>query len=147
MTLMDAQAPDLARERRHRILIVSIIVGVLLLASLAWAFRFWPEEHVADRFFSALQRQDFETAYGIYYNDPGWKQHPQQHPQYPFNEFYRDWGPSGEWGTIKDYKIEVSGNCPRAGSGVVVQVIVNGRSDRARLYVEKSDKTISMPPC
>jgi hypothetical protein len=115
--------------------------------ALAWAFRFWPEEHVADRFFGALQRQDFETAYGIYFHDPGWKQHPQQYAQYPFNEFYRDWGPGGEWGVIKDYKIEVSGNCPRAGSGVVVQVIVNGRSDRARIYVEKSDKTISTPPC
>ncbi len=144
---MDAQAPDLARERRRRILIVSVIVGVLLLAALAWAFRFWPEEHVADRFFGALQRQDFEAAYGIYYNDPGWKQHPLQHNQYPFNEFYRDWGPGGEWGIIKEYKIEVSGNCPRAGSGVVIQVIVNGRSDRARVYVEKSDRTVSLPPC
>jgi hypothetical protein len=147
MTLMDAQTPDLARERRRRILIVGLIVGVLLVAVLAWAFRFWPEERVADRFFGALQRQDFETAYGIYYHDPNWKQHPQQHADYPFNEFYRDWGPGGEWGIIKSYKIEVSGNCPRPGSGVVVQVIVNGRSERARVYVEKSDKTISMPPC
>jgi hypothetical protein len=147
MTLMDAQAPDFKRERRRRILIVSIIVGVLVLAALAWAYRFWPEERVADRFFSALQRQDYEAAYAIYYNDANWKQHPQEHPDYPYSEFYRDWGPGGEWGVIKSYKIEVSGNCPHPGSGVVVQVIVNGRSDRARVYVEKSDKTISMPPC
>jgi hypothetical protein len=48
---------------------------------------------------------------------------------------------------VKTFKIEASGNCPRAGSGVVVQLIVNGRSERARVYVDKSDKTISSPPC
>ena len=147
MTLMDAAPPDVVRERRRRIIILTIVTAVVLLAGLGWMFRYWPEEHVANKFFAALKRQDYETAYSIYYNDPAWKQHPQQHSNYPYNEFYTDWGPGGEWGLIKSYKIEASGNCPRAGSGVVVQLIVNGRSDRARVYVDKSDKTISSPPC
>jgi hypothetical protein len=147
MTLMDAAPPDLARERRRRIIILTIVITIVLLLGLGWMFRYWPEEHVADKFFSALNRQDYQAAYGIYYNDPAWKQHPQQHSNYPFNEFYTDWGPGGEWGLIKNYKIEASGNCPRAGTGVVVQLVVNGRSDRARVYVDKIDKTISSPPC
>jgi len=147
MTLMDAPPPDLARERRRRVVILSIVTVIVVLAGLGWTFRYWPEEHVADKFFSALKKQQYETAYGIYFNDPAWKQHPQQHSNYPFNEFYTDWGPGGEWGLIKDYKLEASGNCPRAGTGVVVQFVVNGRSDRARVYVDKSDKTISSPPC
>jgi hypothetical protein len=147
MTLMDAAPPDLARERRRRIIILTIVITIVLLLGLGWMFRYWPEEHVADKFFSALNRQDYEAAYGIYYNDPAWKQHPQQHSNYPYNEFYTDWGPGGEWGLIKNYKIEASGNCPRAGTGVVVQLVVNGRSERARVYVDKNDKTISSPPC
>ena len=147
MTLMDAKEPDLARERRRRFLIWLTAVVVLVGAWLVWTFRFWPEERVADKFFSALQKQDYESAYGIYFHDPAWKQHPQQHTQYPYNEFYTDWGPGGEWGLIKTYKIEASGNCPVPGSGVIVQVVVNGRTERARLYVEKADKTISTPPC
>ena len=144
---MDAAPPDLARERRRRIIILTIVITIVLLLGLGWMFRYWPEEHVADKFFSALKRQDYQAAYGIYYNDPAWTQHPQQHSNYPYNEFYTDWGPGGEWGLIKNYKIEASGNCPRAGTGVVVQLVVNGRSERARVYVDKVDKTISSPPC
>jgi len=144
---MDAAPPDLTRERRRRIIILTVVICVVLLIGLGWFFRYWPEERVADKFFDALKRQDYETAYGIYFQDPAWKQHPQQHSNYPYNEFYTDWGPGGEWGLVKTFKIEASGNCPRAGSGVVVQLIVNGRSERARVYVDKSDKTISSPPC
>ena len=147
MTLMDAAPPDLTRERRRRIIILTVVTCAVLLIGLGWFFRYWPEEHVANKFFDALKRQDYETAYGIYFQDPAWKQHPQQHSNYPYNEFYTDWGPGGEWGLVKTFKIEASGNCPRAGSGVVVQLIVNGRSERARVYVDKSDKTISSPPC
>jgi hypothetical protein len=147
MTLMDARPPDLARERRRNIMVALLVALVLVLAGLLWEFRYWREEHTADKFFLALQQRDYERAYGIYLADPNWKRHAQQHAKYPFEEFYQDWGPGGEWGLIKTYKIEAAGNCPGGGSGVVVQVIVNGRADRARVYVEKSDKTISTPPC
>jgi hypothetical protein len=147
MTLMDAKPPDVARERRQRITLTTIIAVVLLAAALAWEFRYWPEEHVADKFFAALGRQDYETAYGIYFADPTWKQHAQKYSLYAFNDFYRDWGPGGEWGIIKSYQVEAAGTCPGGSKGVVVQLIVNGRSDRARVWVQKSDKTISYPPC
>jgi hypothetical protein len=147
MTLLDAKQPDLARERRRKMIISASISIVILIVFFAWFFRFWPEERLASRFFDALEKQSYEQAYGIYFHDPEWRQRPQQHAQYPYNEFYTDWGPGGEWGIIKSYKIEASGNCPGGGSGVVVQVIVNGRADRARVYVDKKDKTISTPPC
>ena len=36
---------------------------------------------------------------------------------------------------------------PRGGSsGVIVEVVVNGRSEHARIWVEKSDKTLSFSP-
>ena len=104
MTLLDAKEYHPEKERKKRTRIISAIVLVLLLAFVGWWNRFWPEKRIADKFFSALQKQDFETAYGIYYADPDWKQHPQNHAQYPFNEFRQDWGPGGEWGIVKSYQ-------------------------------------------
>jgi hypothetical protein len=147
MTLLDAKSyhPEIERKRRTRN--ISIVILILVVAALVWFNRFWPEKHVAEKFFSALQKQDFATAYGIYYNDPGWKGHPQNHAQYPFNEFWQDWGPGGQWGVIKNYKEYGTSNCPGGGSGVVVDLIVNDRAQHAQVYVDKHDKTISSPPC
>ena len=68
MTLLDAQQYDPAKERRHKIKIALICLGVLLLLILGWMYRNWPEEHVVDKFFTAIQKQNYETAYGIYFN-------------------------------------------------------------------------------
>ena len=147
MTLLDAREYNPEKERRRRIRIVAGVVLLLVLALLGWWNRFWPEKHIADRFFAALQKHDFESAYGIYFSDRDWKQHPETHKQYPYNEFWQDWGPGGEWGLVKSYHVVGTSNCPGGGSGVVVDLIVNDRSQHAQLYVDKSDKTISSPPC
>lgn len=147
MTLLDAKEYDEAAVSRRRRRIVAVVGILIILGFLGYRLRFWPEEHLVEKFFTAVQKQDYETAYGIYMADPGWKQHPQQHPLYPFNEFYQDWGPGGEWGLIKNFRIYASGECPKGGSGVIVEVVVNGRAEHAQLYVQKSDKTFSPSPC
>ncbi len=63
MTLLDAHPYDPATARRRKIKITVTVVIVVALASLAWMYRNWPEEHSVDKFFAALQRQDYETAY------------------------------------------------------------------------------------
>ena len=146
MTLLDAQEYDPVRERRRRVWMAAVVVLILVLAWLAWMRRNWPEERVTDQFFAALQKQDYETAYGIWMHDPQWKQHTEKYAPYPFNEFYRDWGPGGEWGIIKSHKIYGSVNPTGGGSGVIVEVVVNGRSEHARVWVQKSDKTLSFSP-
>ncbi len=146
MTLLDAKEYDPQKERKRRARIISAIVVLLVLGFLGWWFRYWPEERVAEHFFDALQRQDYEAAYGVWMHDPQWKQHPERYPKYPYNEFYRDWGPGGEWGLIKSHKIYAVGSPPGGGSGVVVDVTVNDRANRARVWVEKSDKTMSFSP-
>ena len=78
MTLLDAPTYDPAKARRRKIKIAAAIVVVIVLAGLSWMYRNWPEERVVDKFFSALQHNDYETAYGIYFNDPGWLQHRQK---------------------------------------------------------------------
>jgi hypothetical protein len=147
MTLMDAKEYDEAAARRKKVRLITIVGVLLVLGFLAWRFRFWPEERLVNKFFAAVQRQDYETAYGLYIADPTWKQHPDQHAMYPYNEFYRDWGPGGEWGLVKNYRIYATGECPKGGSGVIVEVVVNERSEHEQIYVQKKEKTFSPSPC
>lgn len=147
MTLMDAKQYDDAGARRRKVRIVSIVGTLLVLGFVVYQLRFWPEQRLVDHFFASLQKQDYETAYGLYMADPGWKQHTQQHSMYSYGEFYRDWGPGGEWGLVKTYKVYATGECPKGGSGVIVEVIVNDRSEHEQIYVEKKDKTFSPSPC
>jgi hypothetical protein len=152
MTLLDAKEFDSEKESRRNKRIIMIVSVVVILAGLIWWFRYWPEERVVGHFFDALQKQDFNTAYGIWMHDPDWQQHPGQHSNYPFHEFYLDWGPAGQWGIVKTVKVNGVHPCPSlgsgtSGSGVLVDVIVNDRVQHAQVWVEKSDHTLSYPPC
>lgn len=147
MTLLDAREYDTVKARKKRIRITSIIVVIVLVALFVWWFRFWPQQRLVNRFFENLQKQDYKAAYAIWMNDPHWAEHPDLHAKYPFNDFYRDWGPGGEWGLIKTYKVYGASTCPGPGTGVVVDVIVNDRTEHAQVWVEKSDNTLSFPPC
>jgi len=147
MTLLDAQPFDVARARRRKITIAVVILAVIVLAALAWMYRNWPEERAVDHFFAALQRQDYESAYAIYFNDPAWRQHQQKYSKYTYADFYRDWGAGGEWGLIKSYRIYGSANTKGfGGGGVIVEVVVNDRAEHARMFVQRSDKTITVYP-
>jgi hypothetical protein len=145
MTLLDAAPPDYARERRRKTIVFIILIVLVVLGLVIWRFRYWPEEHVVDKFFSALERGNYETAYGVWMHDPNWKQHAGKYPNYPYNDFYRDWGPGGEWGLVKSHSVDCALGT-QEGTGVIVQVTVNGRSEHPYLYVGKSDKSISFSP-
>jgi hypothetical protein len=147
MTLLDAQQYDPERARKRKMQIISAITLLVIVLAVGWWFRYWPDERIVGHFFDALQKQDYKSAYGLWMHDPQWEQHPEEHARYPFNDFYRDWGPGGEWGLIKTQKVYGASTCPGGGSGVVVDVIVNDRAEHAQVWVEKSDHTLSFPPC
>jgi len=146
MTLLDAKVYDEAGARRRRNRKITAAVIAVVVITLTWMYRNWPEERIVDHFFDALQNKNYETAYGIWWHDPDWRQHPDRYFKYPFNDFYRDWGPGGDWGLVKSHKIYASGAPPGGGSGIVVEVIVNDRAEHARVWVQKSDKTLSFSP-
>ena len=154
MTLFEAQPYDPARARKKRLVILAIIGGVIVIGLLWWMFRFWPEEHAVNQFFDALQQQNYDQAYGVWMHDADWKQHPDRYSRYPYDDFFKDWGPSGEWGIIKSHHIAGaavptghSGSPFATASGVVVVVTVNDRvSDKARIWVQNDDKTLGFSP-
>jgi hypothetical protein len=145
-TLFDTQPYDEAAERRRRIRIGCAIAAVIVIAALLWFNRYWPEERRVERFFAQLQAKNFEGAYGIWMNDPNWKQHPEAYTRYGFDKFYLDWGPGGEWGPIHSYKV-VAAQEPRPdASGVVIGVRVNERKELCSVRVEFKDKTLGFSP-
>jgi hypothetical protein len=147
MSLLDATPYDPGPARRRRIRILIALAVVIVLAVIVWTNRYWSEEHVVGKFFAALKNKDYDTAYGIYFADPQWKQHPDKYSRYPLNQFVQDWGSGGPWGVINTYKVNGASGCSGGGSGIVVDVVVNDRAEHAQLWVEKSDKTLSLPPC
>jgi len=147
MSLLDATPYDPGPARRRRIKILIAFAVVIVLAVIVWTNRYWSEEHVVGKFFAALKSKDYDTAYGIYFADPQWKQHPDKYSRYPLNQFLQDWGSGGPWGVINTYKVNGASGCSGGGSGIVVDVVVNDRAEHAQLWVEKSDNTLSLPPC
>ena len=145
-SLFDAKPYDFAKAKRRRNTIIAVSVAVIVIGGLLFWFRNLPYERQVDKFFSALQSKNYEQAYGVWMNDAEWKQHPQKYARYNFNTFYGDWGPSGDWGVVESHHVDDAIVPKNGGSGVVVVTTVNGRKERACLWVEKKDKTISFPP-
>ncbi|HEY6305201.1 MAG TPA: hypothetical protein VI488_01930 [Candidatus Angelobacter sp.] len=150
MALMDAKEYDpRPAQRRNRLIIAAIVLAVVAL--IVWrVYRYWPEEHVVNKFFEALERKDYDAAYGVYNADPDWKQHAAKYNQYPLPQFTLDWGPSSEYGAITSHKIDCVKEPDKKGfqspSGVIITVVINGRSQGTSLWVEKKAKTITLSP-
>lgn len=147
MTLLDAKEYDEEKSRKRNRKIIVVAVIVLIVIGVIWWFRYWPDERLVGKFFADLQSQNYKGAYALWMHDPNWEQHPGEHSKYPYGDFYRDWGPGGQWGLVKSYSVYGASTCPGPSSGVVVDVIVNDRAEHAQVWVEKSDKTLSFPPC
>ncbi len=180
MGLMDAKEydPRPAQRRWRMIGILAVVVVIYLVLwywpivpwfyrngndlqhefiGFPWVYRYWPEERVVKNFFQAIEQKDFETAYAVYNADPDWKQHPEKY-QYTLNQFKLDWGPSSEYGAITTHKIDCTTEPEKKGfhssSGVIVVVIINGRSQvmlndhngPVSMWVEKKSKTLTLSP-
>ena len=150
MGLMDAKEYDpRPAQRRWRLLLTALVI-VIAIFLVWWFFRFYPEDRVINKFFAAIEHKEFDTAYGLYFADPDWKQHPQKYNQYPLPLFMLDWGPSSEYGTITSHKIECTTEPPtkayRSPTGVIVVVSVNHRPETTSMWVEKKSKSISLSP-
>jgi hypothetical protein len=143
MTLLDAPQYDAAKGRRRRNLLIGLLVGCLVLAGFLWFFWDWPQEHLVNRFFQAIEAGDMPKAFGIWNHDPDWQKHPEKYATYNYGRFEIDWGRSSDWGPIKTHKIVMS---KTVGSGVVVGVDVNGQKTPIFLWAQRSNKTLGFSP-
>jgi hypothetical protein len=156
MSLMDAPSYDPTRDNQRRNLIIGAVVAVLLLGLVAfagyvsghgWMFSNLGYEHRVNTFFDVLQEKDYAKAYGIYYNDPNWQEHPQKYSGYPLARFTEDWtkdSPIHEPITWHHVDKSVAAGSGYFGTGVIVAVRVNG-GHKIFMYVNRADKTLTWP--
>ncbi len=149
MGLLDSSSEE-PRSKLRRYVVTGLALAALLILGIGYVFRFYPEKKAAERFFAALAGGDTQRAYQL------WK--PQ--PTYSYQDFLEDWGPSGYYGPVKSYRIETAESPKHGGSGVIVVIEISpyqpfpGDNDAAknrqtrevRLWVERSDKSLSFPP-
>jgi hypothetical protein len=142
-SLLNAPEYDERRARRRTLFALLAVVIIVVVGVTAFLMRDWRYQRAVDQFFTRIEQKDYEGAYAIFNADPEWKSHPSKYSTYPFGQFSLDWGPSGEWGPITSHHVDCSG---RIGSGVIVAVTVNGRPERAYIWVERKDKTLGVAP-
>jgi hypothetical protein len=148
MTLLEPQAESSSKSRHLKFVTGALVV--LAAVVLYFAFRFYPEQRAAQRFFDALVAGDTNTAYQL------WK----AKPSYRMPDFLTDWGPYGYYGPVKSYKIMKISSPSDSASSVVVEVAVSPfapmpdatdaeKSRRTRVvtvWMNTDDKSFSFPP-
>ena len=152
MTLLNAPEFNVQKETRKRNLLVGsgVLITTLVLLTVAgyllghgWLFINLPVEHRVDTFLSALQAKDYPQAYGIFYNDKDWQQHPDKYKDYPLQRFTEDFTTESEWkAPINTYHVDFS---KRDHTGVVVASTINGGTNLTLKY-QSSDGTLSFFP-
>jgi len=148
MTLLEPPAETSSKSRHLKFVAGALVV--LAAVVLYFAFRYYPEQRAAQRFFNALVAQDTNTAYRL------WK----AAPSYRLPDFLTDWGPHGYYGPVKSYKIMKISAASGSANSVVVEVAVSPfspmpdatdaeKSRRTRVvtvWMNTEEKSFSFPP-
>jgi len=145
MTLLNAPEFDVQKENRKRKMLIGSaalsLAGFLL--GHGWLFINLPVEHKVSVFLSALQSQDYPRAYGLFYNDPNWQQHPDKYKDYPLERFTEDFTTESDWkAPVSSFHVGCS---KRDASGTAVAITVNGATSLTLKY-QRSDGTLSFFP-
>ncbi len=159
MTLLDAPVYNEAKARRNQTILWSSVAAVFVLLVAGWFASGrpvdwpwnWPNHLLgrmaANHFLEAVERNDLETAYGIWTHDKDWKQHLPQHAVYPFSRFGEDWGrtsPANEYGVISSHEIKAA---RMYGNTLLMAILINGRKSKAlSLEYDPHDHTLSFAP-
>jgi len=152
MTLLNAPAFDEKKEaRKHQTWVVSgIVLAAIVVLAVAgfltghgWLFMNLPVEHQVGNFLAAVQAKDYPKAYGIFYNDPNWQQHPDKYKDYPLERFTEDFTTESDWkGPVTSYHVSCS---KRGNTGTAVASTINGGTNLTLQY-QRSDGTLSFYP-
>lgn len=156
MSLMDAPAYDPTCDNRRRNVLIGTAITVFLLFVLTlagyvmghgWLFSNLGYEHRVNSFFVAVEAKDFAKAYGIYYNDAEWQQHPEKYSGYPLQRFTEDWTTESPIkAPIRSHHVDVSvtEGTGMFGTGIIVAVKLNGVKE-IFMDVNRADKTMTWP--
>jgi hypothetical protein len=128
-----------ADERRSRIVRwLAISVAVLGIGALVlyFGFRTWPAKRQVRAFLGDLRRRDYQAAY----RDWGCA---RSCPDYAYDKFMEDWGPSGKFPDPSAAAIQRSRYCQSGGVIVTVKSPKGGVVD---LMYDRSEGALGFAP-
>ncbi len=133
--LLDAKPPKPPTGIRKYIPIWALV----LIIAIAGAAAFYslvdlPEELAVEHFLRAVQQGRYQLAYKLW--------HPSS--AYAYSDFMSDWGPKGDYGKIRTFKI--LGSRSKGTEIVIVTVRINGEDPPLHLVVDRQNKEISYSP-
>ena len=138
------------KSKALRYVISGLALAAMLAGALWYFLRFTPEKRTVERFMSAVVAGDTQQGYQIW----------RPIPSFTYQDFLAFWGPKGYYSPIRSFRIESAEVPPKGGSGVVVVVELSAytpfpkpedsvkfaQNQEVRLWVERSDKSLSFPP-
>jgi hypothetical protein len=132
MGLLDATPP---KPPLHigRYVLLAVLLAIIGSGATYYLWNY-PEEHAVSRFLRTLQSGDYKTAYGLW----------QPSSSYSFNDFMKDWGPSGDYGKIREFDILRSSSS--SSDTVTVIVMVNRETPALKLLVDEKTKGLAYSP-
>jgi hypothetical protein len=134
------EAYDAGSARRTRIvrwLLLSTFLVLVIGTFGYFKLRDYREDRVVKNFLAALQRGEHQAAYSFWGCDV-----KNPCPQYPYNEFLKDWGPEARGTNVNAAHLAGSKSCE---SGVIEFVRQPGKED-ALLWVDRKAKSLSFVP-
>jgi hypothetical protein len=148
VTLLESGSEE-PQSRLRRYILTGFALFIILAIAGWYTFRFFPEKRTVVHFMDAVSTGNWEQGYQI------WK----PHGTYSYQDFLADWSLQGYYGPIRSFRMESAEEPPNGGSGVIVVVEVSAvtpfpddkdpqsaHNREVRLWVERSDQSISFPP-
>ncbi|HET7213819.1 MAG TPA: hypothetical protein VJW77_00650 [Terriglobia bacterium] len=131
--IFDSEAPKPKTGiRKYWPLVVIIIVVVGVIGY--FAFHNLPEKRAVAGFLTQLEQGNYQQAYKLW----------QPAPDYTFDDFMHDWGPKGDYGKVREFKII---DAKSKGSAlVIVAVTINNQTPALALLVDRKSKGLAYSP-
>jgi hypothetical protein len=93
-----------------------------------------PEKRAVQRFLTALEQGNYQEAYKLW----------QPASDYSYDDFLHDWGPQGDYGKIREFKIlDVKS---KGSELVIVTVSINNQTPPLALLVDRKTKGLAYSP-
>ncbi len=125
------------RSRKLRWLILTPLIVILIATVAYFKFRDYSEYKRAANFLDLLKKKDYKSAYAL------WGCTDQKPcPQYAFDKFMEDWGPSSPMRNPDQARISGKKGCK---TGVINFVQVPGQED-VQLWVDRRTGEIGFAP-
>lgn len=127
----EAPKPKTGIRKYWPLLVIIIVVGGVIGY---FALHNLPEKRAVASFLTQLKDGNYKEAYKLW----------QPTPNYTYDDFMHDWGPKGDYGKIREFKIVAAES--KGSELVVVIVTINNQTPALALLVDRKTRGLAYSP-